>query len=186
MPYVPYTNLYSDWNKYPAWYIPVSFFLVLFAYDTTFYWGHRVLHRYNWFYKYMHIIHHASKQPNPFTSFSFNPLEICFNYFIFLLVAMAIPMHFEVLKAFFTFNMLFSIYHHTGYEVVPRKVNVWLNRYVGLVTPSYHNIHHSKYKYHFSFVFTYWDKICGTYYPDWQKDNIYVFEGLWKKKPKKK
>src|SRR5690349_13895328 len=40
-----WTRIYSNWSDNPAWYLPVSVLIYLFAHDTWFYWTHRWMHR---------------------------------------------------------------------------------------------------------------------------------------------
>ena len=44
-----WTQIYTDVNAFPMWYLPVSILLYLFAHDTWFYWTHRLMHRPFWF-----------------------------------------------------------------------------------------------------------------------------------------
>src|ERR1044072_4475785 len=39
-----YTQVYTDINAYPVWWIAISLILSLIIHDTYFYWMHRLLH----------------------------------------------------------------------------------------------------------------------------------------------
>jgi sterol desaturase/sphingolipid hydroxylase (fatty acid hydroxylase superfamily) len=69
-----YTEIYTDWNAYGAWYIPISFLLLLVLHDTYFYWVHRLMHHPRLFNR-LHRVHHQSFNPTPWASLSFHPLE---------------------------------------------------------------------------------------------------------------
>ena len=54
-----WTQIYTDLNAWPLWYLPASVLLYLAAHDTWFYWTHRLMHRPALF-RVAHAVHHAS------------------------------------------------------------------------------------------------------------------------------
>ena len=39
-----WTRVYTDWNAYPLWYLPLAPLIYLFLHDAWFYWTHRAMH----------------------------------------------------------------------------------------------------------------------------------------------
>ncbi|MEC8771431.1 MAG: sterol desaturase family protein, partial [Pseudomonadota bacterium] len=69
-----WTRIYTAWDSWPLWYLPLAPLLYLFAHDTWFYWTHRLMHRPRWF-RSMHAVHHASRPPTAWAAMSFHPWE---------------------------------------------------------------------------------------------------------------
>jgi lathosterol oxidase len=69
-----YTLLYRPIDKYGYVYYVFSILLMIFVHDTYFYWTHRLLH---WkpLFKTVHVVHHFSNNPTPFSAYAFHPVE---------------------------------------------------------------------------------------------------------------
>lgn len=160
------TAIYTDVNKYGWWYLPVSYFLLIFAHDTHFYWTHRLAHT-KWGRWIHHHVHHKSHNPTPWGGFSmsFNEgmVQTCFQ----LWVVFVVPLHPYVMIYYF-FHSYFSnvLVGHSGYEFIKVKNPKFINN------GTKHNWHHKYNQGNFSLYFQFWDRLCGTQYiPPSEVDN---------------
>lgn len=61
---------------WPGWLtVALQALVVLLVDDTSFYWGHRTLHRNPWLYKNVHRIHHEANAPVPLEYIYVHPVE---------------------------------------------------------------------------------------------------------------
>jgi sterol desaturase/sphingolipid hydroxylase (fatty acid hydroxylase superfamily) len=84
-------DVYGGVGEYGLWYIIYTIVLLLFLNDARFYWFHRLMHHPR-LYKYVHAVHHASLDINPFTSFSFHIVESVVLTLWILPLAMIMPL----------------------------------------------------------------------------------------------
>lgn len=155
-----WTQIYTDWTAYPAWYLPASLFAYLFAHDTWFYWTHRLMHQPKWF-RIAHAVHHDSRPPTAWTAMSFHPIEAVTGAVVIPALVFLIPIHIAMLGAVLAIMTLMGVTNHMGWEMFPR----WLvhSRFGGwLITASHHERHHEEYKCNYGLYFRFWDRVCGT------------------------
>lgn len=155
-----YTRLYLNINDYSYGYLGISFIALLFIHDTYFYWTHRLLHT-KWLYKKVHVVHHLSVNPSPWTSYSFHPVEAFVESLIIFPLVTLFPVYLWAFL-FFTFVVIVTnIIGHLGFEIFPNKIrNSKLGRF--LASSTYHNLHHQRNKINFGYYFSFWDKVMGT------------------------
>ena len=91
-PIKEYTAIYKDIADYPLWWIPVSTLIALIVHDAYFYWMHRLIHHPKLF-KHVHLVHHQSTNPSPWTSYSFHFLEAILEALIAPIIFFLLPMH---------------------------------------------------------------------------------------------
>ncbi|NIG54713.1 sterol desaturase family protein [Chitinophaga sp. Cy-1792] len=163
-----YTQLYTNINDYPIWYIFVSLALSLVVHDTYFYWMHRTLHHKSLF-NLTHLVHHRSTNPSPWTSYSFHLLEAIAEGGVLLVITMIMPMHPLTVLLFTVVGFMINVYGHLGYEIMPRKFrhSVLFEVFNSSV---HHNLHHSKFKGNYGLYFRVWDRLMGTEHPDYVKE----------------
>lgn len=162
------TQLYTNINDYPVWYIFVSLALSLVIHDTYFYWMHRIMHHKTLF-NLTHLVHHRSTNPSPWTSYSFHLLEAIVEGGVLLVITMVMPMHILTVLLFTVVGFMINVYGHLGYELMPKgfRKNVLFQV---LNTSVHHNLHHSKFKGNYGLYFRVWDRIMGTEHPDYVKE----------------
>ncbi len=161
-----YDNVYSDISTYGWSYFCLSIFLLLVIDDTYFYWAHRLLHHPQLFRR-VHKVHHYSIDPTPFSTYSFHPLEAAILFFGYRLTPSIIPVHNLAISLWLLLTLLNAIVIHLGYEIYPR----WFtkSRLTNWKTPStHHNMHHAKVHGNYGLIFTWWDKLMKTEFPDYQ------------------
>jgi len=80
-----YTNGYANISDYGVPYYILSWVMMFAIHDTYFYWMHRAMHH-PFLFKHVHLVHHKSTNPSPWTAYAFHPIEG-------FLEAMIVPMY---------------------------------------------------------------------------------------------
>ena len=146
-----YTRMYHSVPEYGWIYFFGSIICCIFINDGYFYWVHRFMHLKAIFPR-VHLIHHLSNTPTPWSIFSFGPIEAFILYAIFPIFVFFIPLHPVALAAIILYNLVNNISGHLGFEIVPLKLHRhWLFKYSNTVT--HHELHHSKVKCNFGLLF---------------------------------
>lgn len=164
-PFAQYTKIYVDFEEYPIWWLPLSLLLALILHDTYFYWMHRSVHHPK-IYRKIHLVHHKSINPSPWTSYSFQWTEGILEAMIAPIILLLIPMHPLAIVAFLLISLSVNIYGHLGFEIAPR----WFRHsflFEVVNTSVYHNIHHEKFVGNYGLYFRIWDRIMKTENPDY-------------------
>ena len=166
-PFVGYTKIYKDIALYHWAWIPLSVFLGIVIHDTYFYWLHRMLHHKK-IYPLFHRIHHESTNPSPFTSHAFNLTESILEALVIPIVILLIPMHKWAVLSFILIALVYNVYGHLGYEIVPK----WFRKsflFELMVTSVHHNMHHEKFHGNYGYYFRIWDRLMGTENPNYER-----------------
>lgn len=155
-----WTRIYTAWDSWPLWYLPLAPLLYLFAHDTWFYWTHRLMHRPRWF-RSMHAVHHASRPPTAWAAMSFHPWEALTGAVVIPALVFIIPIHVAMLGLVLLVMTVMGVTNHMGWEMFPRalvhsKLGGWL------ITASHHQRHHEEYRCNYGLYFRFWDRVCGT------------------------
>jgi sterol desaturase/sphingolipid hydroxylase (fatty acid hydroxylase superfamily) len=156
-------SIYAE-GELSWWFLIVSVFICLGIHDIYFYLTHRILHV-PFLYKMVHSIHHKSTNPNPWTAFSFHPLEGVIQMGIVPLLAFILPIPEMGLIIFTLIMSLLSVYGHCGYELRAEK---WKGFEI-FNTALHHQQHHQLVRYNFGIYLSIWDKIFGTFSPTYNK-----------------
>ncbi len=143
-----------------------SIVAAIFIHDALFYWCHRWMHQPRW-YRWVHRLHHESRNPSPWASYSFSFPEAVIQALVFPVVALLVPIHPFAFALFMLWQILFNVLGHTGYEFHPR----WLmdsrwGRYLN--TPTNHVQHHERIRGNFGLYFNFWDRWMGTNHPEYE------------------
>jgi Delta7-sterol 5-desaturase len=154
------TNMYYDPAKYGIIYYLFTFPLMFLIHDAYFYWIHRLMHHPKIF-RQVHLVHHKSTNPTPWTSYAFHPLEALLEAGIIPLIAFTIPVHPSALVLFLLFQFIINVYGHLGFEIYPKNfhktiIGKWINTSVA------HNMHHKYFKGNYGLYFLFWDRWLGT------------------------
>ena len=163
----PWTQLYSPIDAYGWGYYALTFVMMFFLHDAYFYWMHRLMHHPQLF-KAVHLIHHKSTNPSPWTSYAFHPLEAVIETGIIPLIAFAFPVHGTAIGLFMLFQFVYNVYGHLGYELYPRgfhktPIGRWVNTSVA------HNLHHGRFHGNYGLYPLIWDRLCGTLREDYEE-----------------
>ena len=169
-PLAVYTMRYENIADMGWGYWWISVVAMVFIHDTYFYWTHRAMHHPS-LYRYVHLVHHQSRNPSPWAAFAFHPLEAVVEAGIVFVIAFMLPFHGTALLAFFFFFSFYNAYGHLGYELYFKRflrsslvclVNIFV----------VHNLHHEKFNGNYGLYFLFWDRWMGTLREDY--DNSLV------------
>lgn len=157
------TQIYRDVGDNGWAWFWLSIPAMLLVHDFYFYWMHRLLHSKAWFER-AHRTHHLSTNPSPFAAFAFHPIEAAFEALIIFIIAFLMPVHAAALTIFAMLSLIYNVYGHLGYEVMPRAlarspIGPWLNK------SAYHNNHHRAFRCNYGLYTTIWDRAFGTFDP---------------------
>lgn len=162
---IDYTNLYFDFKEYSITYYCFTWVWMFLLHDTFFYWAHRAMHHPKIF-KYVHLVHHKSTNPSPWTAYAFHPTEAVIEALILPLIAFTLPVHIGALTLFFLFTVFYSVLLHLGYELLPKGFNkTWIGRWIN--TTVAHDLHHDKFHGNYGLYFLFWDRQMGTIREDY-------------------
>ncbi len=147
----------------PLW-ILASFFMTLVAHDTYFYWTHRLMHQ-PILFRALHLRHHRSYNPTPFSAYSFSFGEALVQSMFLPLWLLLTPTPPGIAFAELMFQVVHNMIDHSGYEVFPadrlrRPLFDWFK------TVTHHDLHHEQGG-NYALFFTWWDRAMGTEHPDY-------------------
>lgn len=162
-----HTTYYTDIYEHSMLYFWLAFPLLLLIHDTYFYWTHRLMHHPALF-KIFHLLHHKSTNPTPWTSFAFHPLEAVVEVSVIVVFLFTIPITQFHLFFFFLFMMLYNVYGHLGWELLPKNfhrtaIGKWMNTSIN------HNQHHQYFRGNYGLYFLWWDRWMHTIRDDYDE-----------------
>jgi len=158
--YYEYTNMYVDISDKGMTYYVLAYLGMFFIHDTYFYWIHRLMHQ-PALYRMIHLVHHRSTNPSPWTAYAFHPFEAVLEAGIIPVIAFTLPVHKAALGWFFLFPFIYNVYGHLGYELYPKNFHrTWIGRYVN--TSVAHNVHHKYFTGNYGLYTLIWDRLLGT------------------------
>lgn len=153
-----YSKLYGPkeeygWDDYGTAYALGTLLWFLVFTDFVIYWVHRFLHH-PLLYKRLHKPHHLWKNPTPFASHAFHPVDgwsqgMAYHIYVFLF-----PMHKVVHLLSFIFVNFWTNSIHDGVSAFPHKI---------LNGTAHHTYHHTAFNYNYGQYFVAWDWLFGTY-----------------------
>ncbi|MEZ4883595.1 MAG: sterol desaturase family protein [Chitinophagales bacterium] len=162
-----YSNTYSEIGEYGMAYYAFTWVWMFFLHDTWFYWAHRAMHH-PFLYRHVHLVHHKSTNPSPWTAYAFHPLEAVVEVAILPLIAFTLPVHKSAIGLFFLFQIMYNVYGHLGFELYPKNFHKhWLGKWVN--TSVAHNLHHKKFHGNYGLYFLFWDRMIGTLRTDYDE-----------------
>jgi lathosterol oxidase len=163
---VIHIKIYRVFAEHSTWYYVLTTGFVIFFHDTYFYWAHRLMHH-PVLYRHVHHVHHLSKDPTPWASFAFHPLEALIEVGFVPILILSIPLHWSSLLILSMWQISFNVMGHLGYETFPRSFIrnpffKWLN------TSTNHNMHHKYVGCNYGLYFNIWDRIMSTNHPKYE------------------
>jgi sterol desaturase/sphingolipid hydroxylase (fatty acid hydroxylase superfamily) len=159
--------MYFDVSKHGWLYLAGSSILIIFFYDTYYYWLHRFMHL-KWVFPWVHKTHHLSHTPSPWATLAFNPPETVLEFAIYPLMLFLVPLHPIALGCFVLYNIILNTAGHIGFEIVPHShFRHPLLKFS--LTVTHHDMHHSKINCNYGIYFSIWDRIMGTNHKDYEK-----------------
>jgi lathosterol oxidase len=103
------------------------------------------------------------------SGYSMQPAETIFDSLIpSLVILLLVPVHPVVFGIFWWIDTVWSVMGHSGIEIFPRGTpRHWLGRWLN--TPTAHSLHHTAPRYNYGFYFLFWDRLCGTVHPEYER-----------------
>lgn len=157
--------IYMDVAVYGWFYTLLSLPLVLIAHDAYFYWVHRAMHH-KALFKSFHRLHHLSRTPTSWASYSFAPGEAVLMALFMPIIVVLLPLHVSVIFIFLAVMIVRNAMGHSGVEFHPPW---WVDTPLdALTTPTHHDLHHQKFNGNYGLYFTWWDRWMGTEFSDYK------------------
>ena len=164
-------GLYSQWKGWTItpvalswWSFPLFFVLSLILHDAWFYWGHRILHT-KAFYRF-HKPHHMTVTPSVWSNDAGSTVDTLFAHSYYALVLFVVPMPALSFIAHRLFDQISAIIGHSGYEYFAGPTS--RKPFPGICT-TFHDQHHSEFVYNYANYFSWWDRVCGTIHPHYDR-----------------
>jgi lathosterol oxidase len=148
-----YSRVYYSVEEYGRGYLVFSVVALLLFTETLVYWIHRSLH-YPFLYRTFHKYHHEFRDPTPWVSMAFHPLDSFSQGLPYHLFAFLFPIHVGVYVGCVTLVTLWTFMIHDQLSICPWSIV----NYTG-----HHTLHHTLNKYNYGQFFTVWDRLGGTY-----------------------
>ncbi|MBN9520255.1 sterol desaturase family protein [bacterium] len=160
------TRLYGRIDTFGWAWLVASFALAVVLHDAYFYWTHRLMHHPRVF-RLIHRTHHLSTNPTPWAAYAFSVPEAVVQAGIGPVVVCLIPMHGLAFLAFMTWQIVFNVFGHCGYEIYPRWfLRTWAGKLLN--TPTHHALHHERFRGNYGLYFNVWDRLMGTNHPEYE------------------
>ncbi len=124
--------------------------------EVHFYLCHRLLHR-PWWYRHVHLHHHRSVVPTPFSTYSFHWVEAAFLSSVMILLLLVRELGALTVLAFPVLSLAINNLGHMNYAVFPGKPVTAL-----LAACRRHTLHHGRVTGNFAFFLPWPDAWLGT------------------------
>ncbi|MCV6593684.1 MAG: sterol desaturase family protein, partial [Silicimonas sp.] len=154
-----FANGYVPWLSFAEHplYLALLALLVPVIHQTHFYAIHRLIHT-DWLYKHVHVVHHKSVNPSPWSSLSMHPVEHLL-YFASVIWHLILPS-----------NPVLALYqlHQAGFGAIPGHVGfdrIETGEESSLSAHAYgHYLHHKHFEVNYGDGLVPLDKLFGTYH----------------------
>jgi lathosterol oxidase len=152
-----WTKTYFTIDEIGGWPQYLASMIFYFAcVEIGIYWMHRTLHTNKWMYKYIHMKHHQYKKAEtltPWASIAFNPVDGMLQACPYVLCQFFAPCHYLTHFGLLFFTAIWATYIHDSmdWNVDP------------IMGSKYHTVHHTHYIYNYGQVFTFCDRLWGTF-----------------------
>jgi sterol desaturase/sphingolipid hydroxylase (fatty acid hydroxylase superfamily) len=135
--------------------------------ETSYYFGHRLMHRTKWLYRF-HKMHHLTKVVTPVSSMSMSTSEKVLLYtgpwLLFMgAVSWVLPISLYGMAFYYAFHFLISLHGHSNTDASP--VGVLLTK-LGMGSATSHAVHHARPNVNFGFSCLFWDHLLKSYDPE--------------------
>ena len=139
-----------------TWYCLPQMFLLFFWNEIHFYLVHRVLHM-PWLIRRVHFVHHTSKEPTVFSTFSFHWVEAFLLGTVIIFPLLIYPFQAVAILFLPVMSILLNTLGHCNYDLFPRlATNVFLK------FSNRHSMHHKKGKGNYGFMLPWFDSMFNT------------------------
>lgn len=144
-----------------SWWSAIAMFVVsVVIFDAWFYWAHRFMHT-PLMYRF-HAEHHRSVAPTVWSTYSDDLVDAFVMQSYYLWAPLVLPIPVEVLIAHRLWDHFNGTIGHSGFEFYASPLSRMPSP---MVCVTFHDQHHSRFKYNYANFFSFWDRICGTIDP---------------------
>ncbi len=144
----------------PFWAQTLTLFL---SFDAWMYVWHRLNHHVPVLWRF-HRAHHGDREMDATTAFRFHPLELVFSEVVRFPVMLLLGMGAFELALYNLVLIPVILFHHSN-VALPSTIDAALSHIIA--SPNMHRVHHSEIQAetdsNFGAVFSWWDKLFGTY-----------------------
>lgn len=144
----------------PYWLAVVVGLLVV---DAGKYFEHRLIHAVPLLWR-LHLVHHSDTDADFTTAERHHPIEVVFGSLTIYVVTLVFGVPPLAIAIFMLLGPADALFAHANIQI-PRRVDSWLR--LVIVTPAFHNVHHSAVRHetdsNFGQLLTIWDRVFGTY-----------------------
>lgn len=166
----------QGWTMAPLahswWSVPLMFGVVVILFDAWFYWGHRLLHH-PAFYRF-HALHHKAVAPTAWSNDCSTTVDTLIEHGFYLIVWFVLPVPAAAVIALRIFDQVTGMIGHSGYEYFASRSS---RAPFPMICTTYHDLHHSQFRYNFGNFFSFWDRWLGTVHPDYDSMVARMEEG---------
>lgn len=135
----------------------------IFALDLWKYGEHRLMHATPILWR-LHVTHHSDVDSDFTTTERHHPLEIIFAWISAITAVFLLGITPLAMVAYLLLASVVSLFAHSNVRI-PEHTETLMSK--AIVTPGFHNVHHSAARYetdsNYGMVFTIWDRIFGSY-----------------------
>ena len=154
------------WTPLPfSWWTAVPLFVgCMVLFDAWFYFAHRLLHT-RPFYRF-HAPHHKSVAPTAWSNDAIGIVDTAISQGFYAVIVFLVPFPPLILLAHRAFDQFNGTFGHAGFEYFasPTARHPW-----PMLCTTYHDQHHSQFRYNYANFFSFWDRAMGTVAPDYDE-----------------
>ncbi|NBC97266.1 MAG: fatty acid hydroxylase family protein, partial [Deinococcus-Thermus bacterium] len=149
----------------PSWWsLALSFAAILVLFDAWFYFGHRLLHHPAVFR--FHALHHRAVAPTAWSTDCASVVDTLIEHGFYLVVWIVLPAPAAAIFALRLLDQVTGMIGHAGHEHVAGRS---ARAPFPTICTTYHDLHHSQFRYNFGNFFSIWDRLLGTMHPDYDR-----------------
>lgn len=156
------------------WSVPLMLVVSIVAFDAWFYWAHRFMHT-RLMYRF-HAEHHRSVAPTVWSTYNDSLVDAFVMQSYYLWAPLILPIPPVVLVVHRLYDHFNGTIGHSGFEF-------WAGPGSRAPSPmvcvTFHDQHHSRFRYNYANFFSFWDRLMGTIDPKYD-EAVRGFERLGK------
>ena len=133
-------------------------------FDAWFYFGHRLMHTkalYRW-----HNLHHRSVAPTTWSNDSSTMLDTLVMHSYYAIAPFILPIPPIALIAHRLYDQINGMVGHSGFEYFASPTTRWPSP---LVCVTFHDQHHSSFRFNYGNFSSIWDRLMGTLHPEYDQ-----------------
>ncbi|MEL6233679.1 MAG: sterol desaturase family protein [Pseudomonadota bacterium] len=158
----------QGWTMTPLdhswWSFALGFAVALVIFDAWFYFGHRLLHL-PAFYRF-HALHHKAVAPTAWSNDASTSVDTLIEHSFYLVVWFILPIPAAAVFALRLFDQITGMIGHAGFEYFASRSS---RAPSPMICTTYHDLHHSQFRYNYGNFFSIWDRLLGTIHPEYDR-----------------